>query len=609
MQAVSSEPAPHLSPIFDPQTWVDLLTVHALKADMFSTRTLTIIHEGVEKLAQARAAAGSLVTITSAHVTLFERLQRSFNNPNLLKEVGAAYLGEFRMPAVALKHFELAHQFAPKDRDIEQLQVAAALAMARQMTDQSAHSGLDDTAPAKPEVNALLRKTSKLANVVDTRTHLDESAGEMGRKQEAWRKTGAVKPEAESATPDFHKPLARVQESIAQTDFAGAAAALAEAQKAGAPKEELQAYYAQLGLTAFDHSRMEQALDAFQHLRDLGPEVVEGWFNCGLVHQKMGNLDEARASYQEAVRVAPENPKPWCNLSSVWFERGDYVEAERAARRSVELKADYARAWDNLASALSAMNRLPEAAEACQRAIHIQPTLHSAWFKYGVVNFQLDNLFMATEAFNMTGENPDFFAYVLYYMSMIESRRGELELAVEKLEEARAADPDNEFESTAIKELAAAFTKDGHHSNAADCYAQITEKHPEDFSAWLALGTACHRADQTDQARESYLHATELRPTNPVPWHNLGLLASDLGRHEEARKYFEREVELAPDDAKAWYDLGVSLQTLGMEEESTKAFERAEGLVKSLARRSSDLSAALSIVRRLNLGERVLKTE
>ena len=109
----------------------------------------------------------------------------------------------------------------------------------------------------------------------------------------------------------------------------------------------------------------------------------------------MGRFDEALASYQEAVRIAPDNPKTWCNLSSVWFERGDHAEAERAARRSLELKPDYARAWDNLASALSAMNRLPEAAEACQRAIHIQPALHSAWFKFGVVNFQLDNMVLS----------------------------------------------------------------------------------------------------------------------------------------------------------------------------------------------------------------------
>ena len=604
-----SEPVPPPSSFLNPQTWVDLLTVHALKGDIFSTRTLTVIHEGIEKLAQARAAADNPIAVTGIHATLFERLHRSFNNPNLLKEAGVAYLNEFRMPAIAQKHFELAHQLAPKDRDLEQLQMAAALAVAREMTDPSAHSGLDEATHSKPAVGAMLRKTSKLSHVVDTRDHLGETAGEMERKQEAWRKTGAVKQPGGAPAADFQKQLGRIHDLIAKTDFAGAAAALHEARAAGAPKEELQAYYAQLGLSAYDHERMEEALDAFLHLRDLGPEAVEGWFNCGLVYQKIGRLDEALAAYQEAVRIAPDNAKTWCNLSSVWFERGDFAEAERAARRSLELKPDYARAWDNLASALSSMDRLTEAAEACQKAIHIQPALYSAWFKFGVINFQLDNLVMALEAFNMTGDSADFFAYVLFYTSMIEARRGQLDLAMEKLEEARAADPANELEAAAMKELAIAYTTEGDHATAADLYRQITEKVPGDFSAWLAFGTSLHRAEKIEEARRAYLRATELQPDNPVPWHNLGLLASDQGKHEESRNYFRREVEISPNDAKAWYDLGVSLKALGREEESAEAFEKAEELVSDLTNRSSDLSAALSIVRRLNLSGRVLKTE
>jgi tetratricopeptide (TPR) repeat protein len=593
----------------DPQTWVNLLSVHVLKGDMFSVRTLMTIHEGVEKLAKARGASTTdAVVVTGHHANLFERLQSSFNNPNLLREIGIAYLEEFRMPGIALKHFDLAHQFAPADRDIVQLQVAAALAVARAMTDPAGHSGLEEAAPAKPEMNALLRKTGKLTQIIDTRRHLDEHAEELNRKQEASRKTGGMKKVDETAR-DFTALLSRLQALISQTDFAGASAALTEAQKAGVPSEELQAYYAQLGLAAYNYDRMEEALAAFLKMRDMGPQALEGWFNCGLVYQKMGQLDEAIASYKEALRLAPGNPKTWCNLSSVWFERGDHEEAEKAARKSLELKPDYARSWDNLASALSAMNRQAEAAEACQQAIHIQPSLHSAWFKYGVINFQLNNMFLATEAFNMTGESSELFSYVLYYRSMIEARQGAIDDARQKLEEARAVDPNNELETLATNELALAFSRIGQHEMAAGFYRQILENHPEDFSAWLALGTAHHRAGVREQARAAYLRATELRPENPLPWHNLGMLASDEGRHAESRDYFQREVELAPEDAKAWYDLGVSLQKLGLEEESGKAFEHAEGLVKSLTRRSSDLSAAMSIVRRLNLGERVLKTE
>lgn len=606
---MSAETDPSSSPALNPQTWVDLLTVHALKQDMFSAKTLMVIHEGVEKLAQIGATTKPGIKITNFHKTLFERLQNSFNNPTLLKEIGLIYLEEFRLPAVALKHFDLAHQFAPKDREIEQWQKAAALAMTRQLTEQPGHTGVSEAIHAKPEVSALLRKTTNLSNILETRRNLGEVVGEMDHKQEIGRKTGSLKQKTRRLTANLTKALNRIQSLIAQTDFFGASAALEEAQEVGAPPEELQACYAKLGLTAFDHGRMQEALNAFMMMRDLVPNSVEGWFNCGLVYHKVRQLDDALASYQEAARIAPNNPKTWCNLSSVWFDRGNFEEAEQSSRKALELKPDYARAWDNLASALSALNRLPEAAEACQQAIHLQPSLHSAWFKFGVIHFQLDNLIKATEAFNLTGDNPDFFAYVLYYMSMIEARRGELDQALQKLEQARFADPNNELESSALKELGAALTKMGRYATAADFYSQITDKRPDDFSAWLALGTAYHRAEQFDKAREAYLRATELQPTNPVPWHNLGLLASDQGNHAESRDYFQREVELAPDDAKAWYDLAVSLQALGLEDEGAEAYERAENLVKAISRRSSDLSAALSIVRRLNLGDRVLKTE
>jgi len=584
------------------------MTVHAMKRDVFSAKTLMAIYEGVQALAEARAKPNSTITVTNFHKTLFERLRQSFNNPTLLKEVGLLYLGEFGMPSMALKHFDLARQFAPKDRDIEQLQKSAALAMARETSDQPGHSGLSEAVPSKVEMKDLLKRTVRI-NVVEARLHLDQTAGDLAHKQAAWRKSGTLSKQSQRLTADFNKSLKRAEQLTGQTDFVGAFTALQEAQKMGAPKEELLAHHAQLGLAAFDHGRMEEALESFLLTRDLAPEAVEGWFNCGLVYQRMGQMDDAVACYHGAIRIAPDNSKSWCNLSSVSFERGDLAEAEKAARQSLTLKPDYARAWDNLASVLSAQNRLTEAAEACEQAIRIQPSLHAAWFKYGVINFQLNELIKAQEAFMLTGDNPDFFAYVLYYLCMIEARRGELDLALQKLAEARNADPANELQSSALSELGAACTKIGRFATAADFYQQITVLQPDDFSAWLSLGTAYHRGDQLELAREAYCQATVLQPENTVTWHNLGLLSADEGKHDEARDFFLREVELEPENAKAWYDLAVSYQTLGQEKEAQEAYERAENLVKSLSRKSSDLSAALSIVRRLNLGERVLKTQ
>jgi tetratricopeptide (TPR) repeat protein len=584
------------------------LAAHAQKRDMFSAKTLVVLLDGIEKLAEARAVAGNRIVVTGFHTTLFERLRGSFNNPTLLKEIGMIYLNEFALPAVALKHFELARQFAPNDRALEQLQKNAALALARQAADPLAHTDLGEALPSKPELVNLLRKTTTRIDVVEARQHLNDATGEFARKQKMFRLTGKVRLKTEPLA-SFKTHLDLAKKLIRQTDFEGAASALSKAHELGAPKEELQAYYAQLGLAAFDHDRLQEALDAFSITRDLGPEAVEGWFNCGLVYQKVGQLEDALHSYQEAARIDPENAKIWCNLSSVWFDFGDYQEAENCARRALELRPEYARAWDNLAATLSAANRLPEAEEACQRAIRLMPSLHSAWFKLGVINFQQDNLLASKEAFSLTGESPEIFGYVLYYLSMIEARQGELDEALLKLTQARAVDPTNDLETSALKELGALCTRFGRHVTAADFYGQITVKKPDDFSAWLALGTAQHRAEQLRDAREAYQMATRLQPENPLPWHNLGLLASEQGQHEEACDCFQHEVTLCPEDAKAWYDLGLTLQELGRNEEATEALQRAENLVSTMSRRSSDLSAAMSIVRRLNLGERRLKTE
>ena len=279
------------------------------------------------------------------------------------------------------------------------------------------------------------------------------------------------------------------------------------------------------------------------------------------------------------------------------------------ARHALEIRPDYPRALDNLAATLSAMDRLPEAADVCQQAIRLQPNLHSAWFKLGVIKFQQDQFVPAMEAFNLTGDNPDFFPYVLYYLCMIDARRGRLDEAIQKLGDARAADPLNELEPLALKEIGSVCTKLGHHQAAADAYGQITMIQPEDCSAWLATGAAHHRINQFAEAEAAYMqgHARSSRKIR-CPGTTSACSPPTRASTPARRDCFQREVELAPEDAKAWYDLAVAWQKLGKKEECAHAFEQAEALVRNNSRKTSDLSAAMSIVRRLNLGDRVLKT-
>jgi tetratricopeptide (TPR) repeat protein len=600
---------PSDNPVFLPQTWIEMLDAASARHDSFSAKTLRVVLEGVEHLTLARLEPNCPYRLTAVHAALFEKLQRAYNNGGLLKAAGALYLGEFQLPSIALKHFELAGQFSPGDAEIGQLQKAATSALARQaMAFEEEPGPVDHGVEQKPDIGKVIFSTTTKLHRIDTRMQLNATTGELERRQEARRQTQAIGGFTTQKLQDFTRAFAQIEELIDAGRFADAFSALADMVRAGAPVDDAQSGYAQLGLAAFENNRLADALAAYLKMRDMAPQSVEGWYNCGLVYHKMGMSDEALDCYEEASRIDPANARTWCNLASIWFDRADYAESEKMARQALELRPDYPRALDNLAAALSAMDRLPEAADVCHQAIRLQPNLHSAWFKLGVIKFQQEQFVPAMEAFNLTGDNPDFFPYVLYYLCMIDARRGRLDDAIQKLGDARAADPTNELEPLALKEIGALCTKLGHHQAASDAYGQILSIHPEDVSAWLAKGTSHHRVGQFAEAEEAYLRVTELDPANPIPWHNLGLLASDQGRHERARDCFQRETELAPDDPKAWHDLGTAWQKVGNIPQSAKAHEQADALVSSNTRRTSDLSAAMSIVRRLNLGDRVLKT-
>ena len=599
--------APSENPVLQPETWLKLLETATARKDMFSVKSLRVILDGIEHLALVRLEPNCPFRITSQHVTIFEKLQSAFSNAGLLKAAGLLYLGEFHLPGIALRHFELVKQLAPGDIEAGELEKNAAQAVAREGADQPATVPIDQGVQQKPNIGKVIFSTTTKLHRVDTRMQLNAATGALERRQEARRKTQSLNFTTQKLR-DFGTAIQQVRGFIAESHFSDAFSALADLVKAGAPGDEMQTCYAQLGLAAFEHNRLADALAAYLKMRDMAPQSVEGWYNCGLVYHKMGMSDDALDCYEEASRLDSSNPRIWCNLSSIWFDRGEYAEAEKMARQALQLRENYPRALDNLAATLSAMDRLPEAAEVCQQAIRLQPNLHSAWFKLGVIKFQQEQFIPAMEAFNLTGDNPDFFPYVLYYLCMIDARRGRLDESIQKLGDARSADPTNELEPLALKEIGVLCTKMGHHQAACDAFGQILGIYPDDTAAWIAKGTAHHRLGEFEAAHQCYQRVTELEPENAIPWHNLGLLASDQGQHEQARDCFQREVELAPDDPKAWHDFGVAWEKLGDVAQSAYAFEQAEELVRTNSRRTSDLSAAMSIVRRLNLGDRLLKT-
>lgn len=85
-------------------------------------------------------------------------------------------------------------------------------------------------------------------------------------------------------------------------------------------------------------------------------------------------------------------------------------------------------------------------------------------------------------------------------------QKGDLQLAVRKLEKALTQDPDN-----------------------ADAH--------------MTLGVVYEQLDKTDEAREHYRRAVKLQPKNPEALNNYGRFLCGHGDYDSAERYFERSAE------------------------------------------------------------------
>lgn len=188
-------------------------------------------------------------------------------------------------------------------------------------------------------------------------------------------------------------------------------------------------------------------------------------------------------------------------------------------------------------------------------------------------------------------------------------------LAVERLEAAVAADPNN---FTARANLAAAWERVGDRVKAADVYRRALELlrqqtkalqggkgHPDaearenvaaqddspsaevDEAASTLKGAALkdalnHASELLDdgkfaEAAEAYAAIGQTSPAKREGWrlNNWGLCYLRLGDAAKAREQLQRSVDAFPDNPVAWNNLGVAYERLGQAEEARQAYARA----------------------------------
>ena len=207
--------------------------------------------------------------------------------------------------------------------------------------------------------------------------------------------------------PDFEEARINLRETLLKQDKTDEAAKIerqmqeaTERKRAAlaAPKANLKAArvkplpakpvtaatYFNEGEQAFQASRYQQAVAAYQKAVSLDPNFMLAHYGLGTALMQANVLDEARVSLQKALTLKPTHENTLINLGNVLLRTGQNYEALDCFEKAIALNPKNGRHWLNLGAALIMLHRHPEAEAACRKALELAPTLTVAHMNLGI---------------------------------------------------------------------------------------------------------------------------------------------------------------------------------------------------------------------------------
>jgi tetratricopeptide (TPR) repeat protein len=435
--------------------------------------------------------------------------------------------------------------------------IPAVLAMQEEITDRAAiectrafYEALSDGLPVDAAVSEARTAISVgLTNTLEWGTPVLYMRAPDGMLFNLTRPSGRLKPAPTPAppiTPTTREaaPAALVREDDPEATQIGPGLVLPEEQE---PQKTLEEWL-DLGYTAYDARRYEEALAAYEQAIQLDPGDAERYtekgaalyalrrygealaayersleldpndhtahYKKGLILRELGRDKEALAAYEEGIRVYP-------GLSWLHHARGDVLremqrfdEALAAYEQAIKLEEggkpdpdDAALYYNNKGCVLLDLKRPDEALAAYNEAIRLKPDYGVAWRNTGDVLYELERAEEAVDAYKKAIELDPQDGYALQGLGDVLMQLGLFGQALAAYESVITIQPK---EGLAYNNKGAALEALGSYAAALQAYEQAIVCNPKDGFGWRNKGNALRHLGRTAEAQEAHRKAREL---------------------------------------------------------------------------------------------------
>jgi len=137
------------------------------------------------------------------------------------------------------------------------------------------------------------------------------------------------------------------------------------------------------GITLEKVGRHGDALDSYERAIALAPDFADAHVNRGRALRRHKRHDEAIAAYDQALALDPGLAHAWLGRGNVLSDLKRDEDALAAYDKALGLKSDLASAWLGRGNVFGRLRRHDEALAAYDQALALEPALAEAWLGQG----------------------------------------------------------------------------------------------------------------------------------------------------------------------------------------------------------------------------------
>ncbi len=303
-------------------------------------------------------------------------------------------------------------------------------------------------------------------------------------------------------------------------------------------------------------------------------------FECARNHHAMGRLDEAMIGYQASLAQRPDIVEAWFNLGLIHLSRNECKAAIDAYLRVLALNPEWPEARFNLAQAYELAGLSECAAEAYEQTLALKSDYYEACYNLGCLHLKARRYDSAVQ----------WLTHATQLRSVCPEAHNNLGQAYEGLIAFESAEKCYTtayamapYMIEACFNLAQRKKANGRLDEAAQLYRQAVARHPGSAAAVNNLGNIYREQERLEEALACFRQVVALEPNLAEGHYNLGSTLRLNESFQEALIHLHKAVQLRPDYADAWNNLALTLKNIGDLDRALKCFNRAVSLNPNLA--------------------------